>query len=65
MATVINNPPTPASDAGSGMGFFVGLLVVIILAVLFFVYALPAIRNSGSSDTNINVPDRINVDVNQ
>jgi len=64
MATVVNNP-TPARDTDSGMGFFVGLLVVIILAVLFFVYALPALRNSGSGGTNLNVPDRINVDVNQ
>ena len=50
-------------DTASGMGFFIGVLVIIILGVLFFVYALPAIRDNGG--TNVNVPDRINVDVNR
>lgn len=62
MATIVNNPP-PAGGHGheyadSGLGFFIGILVVILLGVLFFVYALPNVRNN--SGTNINVPDRIN-----
>jgi len=62
MATVINNPDT-SGDSG-GMGWVVGMIIAILLAFVFFVYALPAIRNSGSG-TNINVPDKIDVNVNQ
>ena len=74
MATIVNNPPVSSSQGGptapaehsdSGMGFFIGLLVVIVLGVLFFAYALPAMRSDNSGGTNINVPDRINVNVNQ
>lgn len=77
MATVINNPDTVhhtdrverhvvERSEGGGMGFLIGLLAIVILAVLFFVYALPALRNTGTrGGTNINVPDRINIDVNR
>lgn len=65
MATVINNPSTEST--GSGTSMVVGLVLAIIVAFLFFAYGLPALRNSGStgSETNINVPDDINVDVNK
>ena len=63
MATIVNNPPS-ADRSDSSMGFFIGTLVIIILGVLFFAYALPAIRGTNKG-TNINVPDHINVDVNQ
>jgi hypothetical protein len=68
MPAIINNPPAPAhpDQTDSGLGFFIGLLVVIILGVLFFAYALPVMRrNSNSGTTNISVPDKINVDVNK
>jgi len=59
MTTVINSP---RSSDDSGMGIIVTVLVVIVLVVLFFVYALPAIRNSNppadnnSLDINIDLP---------
>lgn len=60
MATVINNPD---QGNGGGTGMIIGAVVLLIVVVLFFVYGLPAMRNSGS-DTNVNVPDEIQVDVN-
>ncbi|MBV9462617.1 MAG: hypothetical protein JO317_00165 [Verrucomicrobiae bacterium] len=47
MATVVNNPGN--GDTGSGMGFIVGILVVVILGIVFFVYGLPALKNNTSS----------------
>jgi hypothetical protein len=65
MATVINNP-RPIVDRGevvesrSGAGFVVGVIVAIILGVLLLAYAIPALR----ANRSVNIPDRINVDVN-
>jgi len=59
MPTVIQERPI-ATDTGSGVGALAAVVVIIVLGVLFFLYALPALRDGG--DTQINVPDRINVD---
>lgn len=58
MPTVINNP---SSETGSGFGAVVSLIVILIVAILFFMYALPAIRDSGRG-TQINIPDKIQID---
>lgn len=63
MPTVINNPSTTPSverDTGSGFGAVVSVVVILIVAILFFMYALPALRND--QGTQINVPDRIQID---
>jgi len=66
MPTVINNPnPTPTT-ADSGWGFAIGLIILVVLVILFFVYGLPAIRGENEkNNTEINVPDRINVNLDQ
>ncbi len=44
---VVNNPnPAPQSDTGSGLGFFLGALLLIIFAFLLFYYGVPALRNN-------------------
>lgn len=76
MTTIINSPPTPApvqSDGGSGLaGILIVVVIVAVIGFLFFVYGLPAMR--GSQDTNtggtssgptINVPDKVQVDINK
>lgn len=45
------------------MGVVLGVVLVIVLAVLFFVYGLPALRTGGERDINIDVPDKVNVDL--
>ncbi len=67
MATVINNPRplvdrSEVVESRSGAGFVLGVLAAIILGVLILAYAIPALRNS--TGTTVNVPDRINLDVN-
>ncbi|HUD05121.1 MAG TPA: hypothetical protein VMR59_03985 [Patescibacteria group bacterium] len=67
MATTIINPaPSNNSSNNNGMGFLIGAIVLIVFAVLFFVYALPYIRGlSGSGGIQVNVPKSINVNVQQ
>lgn len=62
MTTVVNNPP-PSNDSSGGVGMIIGLIVLIVVAYLFFVYGFPAIRQMGSPQ--INIPGKIDVNVNQ
>ncbi|MCL4354419.1 hypothetical protein M1349_03020 [Patescibacteria group bacterium] len=65
MPTIINNPPASESDGG-GMGFLVGIVLLIIVVLLFFYYGLPIIRGTiGGGAPQINVPGKIDVNVNQ
>ena len=64
MATIVNTPTTRESDGG--MGFLLGVIALIIFAVLFIYYLLPALQSGfSSSSPTINVPKDINVNVNQ
>jgi hypothetical protein len=71
MATVINNPnpgtQTSSTDTGPGTGFVVGLILVVLLIVLFFAFGRGAFRGDStpSGGTNINVPEKVDVDVNR
>lgn len=62
MATIINNPPA-SKNSGGPMGIIIVIIVLLVLAVLGYVYVLPAIQNMQSPQ--INVPDKIEVNVNQ
>jgi len=49
----------------SGMqGMMFGLMLLILIGFLFFYFGLPAIRQS-VPDTQINVPDQIDVNIQQ
>ncbi|KKS32727.1 MAG: hypothetical protein UU93_C0005G0035 [Candidatus Amesbacteria bacterium GW2011_GWA2_42_12] len=43
----------------------VGLVVLVVLGYLFYVFGLPAIRQMQSNGVQINVPSDINVNVTQ
>ena len=62
MTTVVNNPP-PSNDSGSSMGMMIGLVVFVALGYLFFVYGLPALRQT--QVPQINIPDKIDITVEQ
>lgn len=77
MATVINNPGPSNGDGGNsggGSGVVIGVvLAIVILGILFF-YVLPNMggnapadpapaANDGGGDTTIEVPDEIDVNV--
>lgn len=63
MATIINTPA--ADNSGSGMGFFFGIVLLIIFVLLVFLYGIPYVqRTMRSSTPQIQVPEKIDVNVN-
>ena len=64
MTTIVNTPPA-AKEPGGGMGMIVGLVVLVVMTYLFFVYGLPAIRNVQVETPQINIPSEIDVNINQ
>ncbi len=61
MATIVNTPAPVDSSGGSGM--IIGFILLLVLLVVFFIYGLPVLRQSTSPQ--INVPDRVDVNINQ
>lgn len=53
------------TDGGgqNGMGFLLGIIVLVVFVFLFMYYVLPIIRQS--SAPQINVPDKIDVNIQQ
>ncbi len=64
MATIINNPPAN-DNSGGPMGMIIGIIVLIVLVYLGYVYGLPAIQHMQFGTPQINVPSKIDVNVNQ
>jgi hypothetical protein len=62
MTTIINTPPAP-KESGGNIGMIIGVILLIIVAYLFIVYGLPAIRQMSSPQ--INIPNEIDVNINQ
>lgn len=62
MATIVNNPPVTQHDS-SGNGFLLGVILLIVFAVLFFMYGLPYLTSAMSGPT-VQVPDKVDVNVN-
>lgn len=63
MATIVNNPP--ANNSGGGIGMIIGLIVLVVIGYLIYVYGFPAFRQMQSGGTQINVPSKIDVNVKQ
>lgn len=64
MATIINNPP-PSNNSSGPMGIIIVVIVLIILGYLGYVYGLPALRQIQLGAPQINVPSKIDVNINQ
>jgi predicted PurR-regulated permease PerM len=77
MATIINTTPT-TSDSNSSMGFLIGMVLLALVVVLFLFYGLPMLFSGMRSvpaevpqapaqqeGTNIQIPDQIDVNLNQ
>ena len=61
---VVVNNTAPQSDSGNGMGFLLGVILLIVFVVLLIYYGLPLIQRSTSAP-QLNVPSEIDVNVNQ
>lgn len=66
MATIVNTTPNN-TDRGSGMGFLLGVLLLIIFGVLLVYYLAPGLTRGfmGTSTPSIQVPGKIDVNVNK
>lgn len=64
MVTVVNNP-APSDNSGGPMGMILVLVVVLVLGYLGFVYGLPVLRQMQTGSPQINVPSKIDVNINQ
>ena len=62
MTTIVNSPPA-SDNSGGPMGMIVGIVILIVVLYLGYVYGLPALRQMGTSQ--INIPSKIDVNVNQ
>lgn len=65
MTTIVNSPP--ASDSGgNGMGFLLGVILLILVGFFVIYYGVPVLRGSfGNSAPQINVPGKVDVNVHQ
>ncbi|MGE5042092.1 MAG: hypothetical protein ACM3IJ_04265 [Candidatus Levyibacteriota bacterium] len=62
MATVVNNPqPTQTSD--NGMGFFLGVVLLLIAVVFLLMYGIPYLRGS-SGGSGLTIPSNYNLHIN-
>lgn len=57
---------TPRTYGDGGVGFIVGVILLAFLAILFFVYGLPALRDAANTTNgdSINVTIPNNLDTN-
>lgn len=67
--TIINPAPNNNTSTDSGMGFFLGVLALIVFAFLFLIYGLPLVRQAisglGNGGVQINLPKTVDVKVQQ
>jgi hypothetical protein len=53
-------------DSGNnGNGFLLGIIVLAVVIFLLFYYGIPALRSVGTSAPQVNVPGKIDVNVNK
>jgi hypothetical protein len=64
MTTIVNNPPS-SNDSNGTMGMFIGVITLMIAGYLFFIYGLPAIKNMQYGNPQINIPNKIDVNLQQ
>lgn len=65
MKTIIREEPV-VRDEGSSIGFFLGMLILVLFFIMLFVYGVPYIRNNMSGGSpQITIPDKIDVNVNK
>lgn len=64
MATIVNNPPASGNSSGF-MGMAIALIVLLALAYFGFIYGLPALKQMQLGSPQINIPSKIDVNVNK
>lgn len=67
--TIINPASTNNSPADNGMGFLLGVVILIAFVFILFIYGLPVLRQAlsglGNGGVNITLPKTVDVKVQQ
>ncbi len=63
--TIVNAPPANNSSGDNGMGFLIGIIMLLVVGGLFYYYGLPYLRQMTSGGVQINVPKDVNINVKQ
>jgi hypothetical protein len=64
--TTIVNTPAPENNSNANMGMMIIVLVVLlVLGYLFFVFGIPALKQIQLGSPQINIPNKIEVEVKQ
>lgn len=68
MATIVNNPGSTGES--NGMGFVMGLVLLLAFVFVIFYWGLPAMRGANTqpatpSVPSVQVPEKIDVNINQ
>ena len=46
MTTIINSPANQGTDEGLSIGLITGILLVVLMAALFYIYGIPMLRGT-------------------
>lgn len=60
-----DQPVVVQGDSGGGMGFLLGVILLIVFLIALLYFGLPMIQQATSSGPTINVPDKVDVNVDQ
>lgn len=61
---VVHTHVNEGSSGSSMLNFLLGLIALVVLLYILFMYGLPLLRNATSAP-QINVPEQVDVNVNQ
>lgn len=61
MATTIVNTPPAQESGGNGMGFLIGIVILVVFGLIVYFYALPYIRQMMNGNIDVTIPAEINV----
>lgn len=64
MAIIVNKSNSPEAD-GSGVGFLFGIIIILVLGFLIFVFGMPFLRKVMTSSPEVNVPGKVDVNIKQ
>lgn len=56
MATTIVNTPPAQESGNNGMGFIIGIIILVVFGMLLYFYALPYFRQMTNQGVQVNVP---------
>lgn len=63
--TVVNTTPAQTGSDSNGMGFILGIIVLVAFVGILFYFGLPYIQHGFGGGVQVNVPKSIDINVKQ